>query len=48
MYSQTTSLFDVTSKIRPADPSQINVLPLGSRSALLISGLKKEKGGSPL
>ena len=31
MYSHTISLAGVTSKIRPGAPSQISVLPFGSR-----------------
>src|SRR5690242_6676844 len=41
MYSQTISPAIVTSNRRPKSPSQINVLPFGSRCAFEILGLKK-------
>ena len=40
-YSQTISPADVTSNSRPHCPSQISVLPVGSRCAPLMCGLKK-------
>jgi hypothetical protein len=43
-HSQTTSPAGVTSKKRPNQPSLMNVLPLGSRCAFEIRGLKKFDG----
>src|SRR5579863_6518699 len=44
-HSQTVSPRRVTSKMRPESPSQISVLPFGSRSADETLGLKNENGG---